>query len=145
MNWGNRLLLVFIVFGSGIGYMVYRCMKTPVDLVSAQYYKDELAYQRVIDGTRQANALSGSVKLVSEAGGVRVQLPAEMKNRHVQGTVQFYCPNDAGRDRLIALNTEAGEQEIAGSGLAPGRYTVKISWTASGTSYFTEQAFNFQP
>ena len=45
-----------------------RCMQTPVDLVSEHYYKDELAYQQVIDGTRKANALSGKVGLTLTRG-----------------------------------------------------------------------------
>lgn len=142
MNWGNKLLLVFVVFGSGISYMVYRCMQTPVDLVSEHYYKDELAYQRVIDGTRQANALSGKVNLSLTSGGFLVLLPAEMRERPVRGSVQFYCPADASRDRVFPLVIGmGGRAEIAAPGLLRGHYTVKVSWTADGVGYFSEQPF----
>lgn len=142
MNWGNKLLLVFVVFGGGISYMVYRCMQTPVDLVSEHYYKDELAYQRVIDGTRQANALSGKVALDLTAGGIRVQLPSEMRDRSVRGSVQLYCPADASRDRFFPLVIETGGRaEISAANLVSGRYTVKISWAANGVGYFSEQPF----
>lgn len=140
MNWGNKLLLVFVVFGGGISYMVYRCMQTPVDLVSEHYYKDELAYQKVIDGTREANALSGKVGLTLTAEGIRIQLPPEMHDRQVRGTVEFYCPADAGRDRTLPLSIErGGRQDIALANLRSGHYTVKITWTAGGVGYFTEQ------
>lgn len=142
MNWGNKLLLVFVVFGGGISYMVYRCMLTPVDLVSDHYYKDELAYQHVIDGTRQANALSTKVALNLTAGGVRIQLPPEMNNKPVRGSIQFYCPSDAGRDRNLPLSIESGGRaDIAVSSLLSGHYIVKISWTAGGVGYFAEQPF----
>lgn len=108
MNWGNKLLLVFVVFGGGISYMVFRCMQTPVDLVSEHYYKDELAYQRVIDGTRQANALSGKVALSLTSKGFLVLLPPEMRERAVRGSIQFYCPADASRDRNFPLVAETG-------------------------------------
>ena len=73
MNWGNKILVVFVAFGSMISYMVYRCVKTPVNLVSEQYYKDELAYQNVIDGTKRANALSGKLELAQEDNGISQQ------------------------------------------------------------------------
>lgn len=142
MNWGNKLLFVFVVFGSGISYMVYRCMQMPVDLVSEHYYKDELAYQQVIDGTRQANALSGRVGLGLTASGVHIQLPPEMHDKQVRGDIEFYCPSDAGRDRHLPLSIERGGQEnIATADLPSGHYTVKISWKAGGVGYFTEQPF----
>ncbi len=142
MNWGNRLLLVFVVFGGGIGYMVYRCTQMPEDLVSANYYKDELAYQHVIDGARRANALSGRVELSRTADGVRLQLPAEMRSRQVHGSVQFYCPYDAARDRDLPLSTDTGGiQDFSAGKILPGRYTVKVSWTAGGIGYFNEQPF----
>ncbi|HVS96890.1 MAG TPA: FixH family protein [Puia sp.] len=142
MNWGNRLIFVFLVFGGGISYMVYRCMQTPVDLVSARYYSDELAYQRVIDGTRRANLLSGKVQLTQTGAGVRVRLPVEMKDKPVKGTIQFYCPYDATRDRDVVLRPDAdGVQDIRGEVLAPGRYVVKVSWESGGADYFNEQPF----
>lgn len=142
MNWGNKLLLVFVVFGSGISYMVYRCMQTPVDLVSEHYYKDELAYQQVIDGTRKANALSGKVELTLTPGGIHIQLPLEMRDRPVRGNIEFYCPSDAARDRNLPLSIEhGGGADIAVADLRPGHYTVKIAWIAGGIGYFSEQPF----
>ena len=145
MNWGNKLLFVFILFGSGISYMVYRCMQTPVDLVSKDYYRDELAYQHVIDGTRQANTLSGKVQLNTTAESIRIQLPAEMKHRTVTGSIRFYCPSDAIRDRDIILHPDDdGRQDIARNQLTAGHYTVSISWEAGGVGYFSQQPFVIQ-
>ncbi|GGA94716.1 FixH family protein [Puia dinghuensis] len=142
MNWGNKLLLVFVVFGGGISYMVYRCMQTPVDLVSKDYYRDELAYQRVIDGTQRANDLSGSVKLETTAVGVRLALPREMRYRTITGTVRFYCAADAARDREIALEPDAeGVQDIGRKAVGPGQYTVSVSWQSGGVDYYSQQPF----
>lgn len=141
MNWGNRLLLVFAVFGGGMSYMVYRCMQTPVDLVSKDYYKEELAYQQVIDGTRRANGLSGPVRIDTAADGVRVVLPAEMRNRMVTGQVRFYCPADASRDRKMVLNMDVeGGQVIPREAILAGQYTVSVSWETGGVGYYSQQS-----
>jgi hypothetical protein len=146
MNWGNKLVLVFMVFGSMISFMVYRCMQTPVNLVSEQYYNEEVAYQKVIDGTKHANALSGKLVLAHQAGeGIRLILPAEMRGRLVKGTIFFYCPLDAGSDRRIPLNTDGmGEQEIGKDRVPGGHYTVKVNWEAGGVNYFMEKPFVIQ-
>ncbi len=145
MNWGNRLLLVFAVFGSMISYMVYRCMETPVDLVNKEYYKDELVYQQVIDGAHKANGLSGKVILQQEASTISLQFPAEMKNGAVSGTVLFYCPSNKEKDRQLPLKVDAGaRQEIETRYFSPGHYNVKISWENKGVNYFTEEPFTIQ-
>ncbi|MDR3716393.1 MAG: FixH family protein [Puia sp.] len=142
MNWGNRLLLVFVVFGSMISYMVWRCMETPVDLVTKDYYKDELVYQDVIDGARKAAALSGSVILRQETNTISVQLPPEMRNTQVSGHILFYCPSDVARDRNLPLTPDAGgRQEIDTHRFLPGHYRVKIGWESRGIRYFSEQPF----
>jgi DUF1365 family protein len=145
MNWGNKILVVFIAFGSMISYMVYRCMNTPVNLVSEQYYKDELAYQKVIDGSREANALSGKMSIAQAGGGIRLLLPAEMLGKAVSGTILFYCPSDVTRDRIVSLHIDGTRQQEIGHGAVPdGHYTVKVNWEAGGVHYFMEQPFIIQ-
>ncbi|HVU94148.1 MAG TPA: FixH family protein [Puia sp.] len=145
MNWGNKLLLVFVIFGSGISYMVYRCMQTPVDLVSKDYYKDELAYQQVIDGSRHANALSTMPRLAATEAGLRLQLPVEMKQKTLTGRIRFYCPANAARDREIPLSPDAEcRQDIPKDVLSPGQYTVSISWDAGGINYFSQQSLTIR-
>ena len=145
MNWGNKILVVFIAFGSMISFMVYRCMKTPVNLVSEQYYKDELAYQQVIDGTRQANALSGQLVLALAGSVIHVHLPVEMRGKTIKGKIFFYCPADITRDRSIPLQMDAaGQQEIRQGVVSNGHYTVKVSWESGGLNYYMQQPFTIQ-
>lgn len=123
-----------------ISYMVYRCMQTPVDLVAKEYYRDELVYQDVIDGTRKANALSGKVILQEGPETISLQLPAEMKNTGVEGSILFYCPSDMAKDRRLPLQVDAGaRQEISNRHVLPGHYLVKIRWESRGVRYYTEQ------
>jgi hypothetical protein len=87
-------------------------------------------------------ALSEKVFLNLMAGGIRIQLPSEMNNKSVRGSIQFYCPSDASRDRDLPLSIgSGGRADIAIANLLPGHYTVKISWTAGGVGYFVEQPF----
>ena len=141
MNWGNKLLVTFIVFGSGMFYLVYRSVTTNFELVDKEYYKNELRYQEVIDGVNRANGLTGVVKLTSTDKGVGLQLPADMNDQKIAGTVHFYCAYDATKDKKFALNTDAaGAQMFNSTSIASGNYTVKINWQAGGEDYYTERS-----
>ena len=139
-NWGHKLLLAFLAFGGLIIYLVYSCMQTNFDLVSKEYYKDELAYQQVIDGTANANALSSTVTVRANDEFVTIGFPGEMKSGEITGTAWFYCATDARRDKKIPLETGTGAvQQIPVKQLLPGVYTVKISWDHNNHHYYTEQ------
>ena len=136
MSWGNKILLVFIVFAGMISYMVFRCMQQPVDLVSDQYYKDELAYQQVIDGMTRANALSAPIVLIPGPSGLALTMPVEMRGRTTRGNIMFYCASDASRDRTMPLAVDpGGNQTIPPGTLLPGRYEVKVGWVTDGLNY----------
>lgn len=145
MHWGNKLLLVFAGFGCLMTYMVYKCMQSPVNLVAKEYYRDELAYQAVIDSKTQAAQLQTKVILQQENEQISIQLPREMKDQAVRGQVHFYCAADAGRDRRFDLQVNRdGWQQVSRAALLPGRYLVKLSWEAGNKHYYTEEPFTIQ-
>ncbi len=140
MNWGNKLLITFILFGTGMTFLVVRSLRTQYELVEKDYYKQELRYQDVIDGSRSANALLSPVKLEQTPEGIILEMPDEMKNKTVTGNIWFYCAYDADRDRKFSLQSAAGGmQVIPQQSVAPGDYTVKLGWSESGKKYYTEK------
>ncbi len=142
MSWGNRLLLVFIAFAALMTYMVYRCVQTPVELVSSEYYKDELAYQNVINDSKKANALSKNIHISRENNSVVLVFPPEMENLPMIGNIHFYCASDEKKDRKFALNVaNGGRWEIRDKSFVPGHYLVKIQWHTNDTNYYSEQPF----
>ena len=49
MNWGYKILFVYIAFIAGILLMVFKSSTQKRDLVTADYYAKELKYQERID------------------------------------------------------------------------------------------------
>lgn len=140
MNWGNKLLLTFIVFAGGMFFLVYRSLHTSYELVEKDYYKSELRYQQVIDGTNRANQLSTAVNIKQVENGIILEFPEEMKNKNITGDVLFYCAYDEKKDKKfsIELNTD-GTQLFQPSAIQPGNYIVKINWSDEGKTYFAEK------
>lgn len=144
MNWGNKLIIVFILFAGIIGTMVYKAINTRVELVSKDYYKDELRYQDRIDGRNNAEQI-GKVAVTQNAESVEIALPAEMKGLPVSGEVWFYCQTDDSKDHRIPLQVdESGRQLILKKELAKGSYELKLNWEASSKPYYTEQKLIIQ-
>ena len=140
MNWGNKLLFTFIVFAAGMFYLVYRSMHTNYELVEKDYYKNELRYQQVIDGTNRVNQLKSAVKLEQTANGITLELPQEMKHKIVSGDIWFYCAYDEKRDKRFSLQVNSeGIQVFLSPAVLPGNYIVKINWSNEGENYFSEK------
>lgn len=139
MNWGYKLILIFLCFGALIGYMVYRCTQVPVNLVSKDYYQDELEYQNVIDRKYRAGNLSSEVHILQDNQQLTIQLPAEMKHQNITGNVLFYCPSASAQDRKIPLQTDGNARQLIPPGLLqPGKYRAKINWESNNISYYAE-------
>jgi hypothetical protein len=143
MNWGNKLVVVFILFAILMATLVYKAVNTKFELVSKDYYKDELRYQDRIDGRNNA-ALIGKVAVTQDAEALTIDLPEEMKGVKVEGEAWFYCKTDAERDRKIALAVDtSGKQLILKKQLAKGTtYELKLNWQAGDQKYYTEQIVN---
>ncbi|MDB5211469.1 MAG: hypothetical protein JWQ30_2296, partial [Sediminibacterium sp.] len=111
MNWGNRLVLVFVGFALLIGTLVYKSMHTKFELVSKDYYNDELRYQDKIDGKANAAKIS-SVTVVENPEAIIINLPAEHQGRNITGEAWFYCGSNATYDRKISLSDATHNQLI---------------------------------
>lgn len=138
-NWGHKLTIGFTAFAGMIIYMVVQSMNTKYELVSTEYYKDELQYQQVIDGTNRANQLSSKATVTQQNEELLIQLPAEMQQKTVTGSLWFYNATDSKKDKKLALQVNNHAAQVLDSRLfIPGNYTAKLSWASNGQTYYTE-------
>ena len=144
MNWGNKIVVVFIGFAALIGTLVYSCMTQDFELVSADYYKDEIAYQKNIDGSSNANKISPLV--ISQINdNIEIKLPDEQANQPVTGKVWFYCATSSASDLRLPLSTDKnGTMQIRRSLISNAKYLVKTSWQVNGKEFYNEQNFQLQ-
>jgi len=138
-SWGNILLLSFIAFMVLMAVMVYSAINTRFDLVSKDYYKDELRYQDKIDGVTNASTLS-SIEVSQNTDALLIQLPKEMKGLSVQGSLWLYCKTDARNDKKLSLNVnENASQSILKAKIQKGIYQLKINWNVGAKPYYIEK------
>jgi hypothetical protein len=135
-NWGTGIIFVytgFVVFMLG---MVYLCTRQHFDLVTPDYYEEELKYQQVIDGINNEKVLGKSTTIAVGTNEVTVTLP--MTSINGSGTVVFYKPDNAKFDKKYPLDGKT-EVTVPLKDLAKGVYKVKASWQHMGKPYYNEQ------
>ena len=139
MNWGNKLMVVFIIFAALIITLVYKAANTRFDLVSKDYYKDELRFQDKIDGIHKANSVS-RVTLIQDAHTLTISMPKEMQGEKISGEAWFYCRSDAAKDKKFLLNLDDSNRLlIRKQALVKGPYQLKLNWKSISGNYYTEQ------
>lgn len=142
MNWGKGITITIILFVSFIVYLVFTCMKqTDINLVSADYYEQEIAYQQVIDKKNNLKKLGGK-PFVSVISSNQLLLDMSQLSNWDQasGSILMFRPSNSSLDKKfdLSLNNE-GKQYILMDNLQSGKWICKISWNRAGTEYYFEQ------
>ncbi len=139
MNWGYRIIVVYVMFISGIVYMVVRASAQKTDLVRTDYYEEELKYQQTIDATENANALTAKLKCEVQRDTMFIYFPAEMKKANITSTLWLYCIADKNNDIKKTAGTSNGEIALPLTATNKGMHDVKVNWTVEGKQYYFEE------
>jgi hypothetical protein len=138
MNWGYKILIVYLIFVTGILYMVYRSSAQNQDLVTPDYYEQELAFQDRIDQTVRANALSAPVRYELQPGGISVLFPPELIHKKITAQAWLYCITDKSKDIKKEITTEDGKVFLPIPSGSKGSYELKTTWKVDGKGYYFE-------
>lgn len=144
MNWGYKILTVYIIFVAGILFLVFKSSFQNQDLVVPDYYEQELKFQQRIDETERANALSTDVKYVIRGKEIIIIFPPEMKGITVSAHVLLYCTADKSKDLEQDQTTKDGEIKLALPPANKGLYELKINWAANAKTYYYGQKIFIQ-
>jgi nitrogen fixation protein FixH len=138
--WPLGIILTFVVFISGtVGLVVMACTHG-TDLVSANYYDQEIKYQSRIDSETRAQELGARAAYDAAARHIVVSLPSLSAAKNVTGQIQLYRPSAAGLDKQFKLEPGAnGTQTLDATGLQPGLWKIRVSWNIEGRDYFIDQ------
>ena len=144
MSWGNKLIIVFIVFAALMATLVYKATQAKFELVSKDYYQDELRYQDKIDGAANA-ALEAPISIQVNDEIISFEFPDAQKNANITGEAWFYCSVDATKDKRFVLSVDStGIQRIERKRLQKGDYQVKISYEINQKKYYVAQQLHLQ-
>jgi hypothetical protein len=139
--WPVGLVLFFIVFAAYIvGFVIFAC-RQKMDLVRADYYDQEIRFQKQIDRVQRSAPILADADINYNRAGdvVTVRLPS-VKAERIGGTVSFYRPSDAALDNSVELSLDAdGQQSMSVRSLCAGLWKVRVQWKMSGQEYYFEK------
>lgn len=139
MNWGYKILVVYIVFISGIVFMVIKSSSQKADLVTTDYYEKELKYQDKIDDMNRVQALSDSVQFSVKDNELIIAFPKDFAGKLVTGEAFLYCPSDEDKDFKKNFSVQDEVLKIALPAATKGLHELHLSWKQGNLSYYFEK------
>ena len=140
--WPLGVITAIALFIAGtVGLIVMACSQR-VELVSPDYYEQELKFQGQIDRVARTLGAASQASVTYDAARhcITVSLPVQQARREVSGRIELYRPSAAGMDRAFKLAPDTnGVQRLDAAGLAPGPWKVRVSWTVEQQDYFLDQ------
>ena len=141
MNYGTRIIVIYVFFISFILYLVYQTMQENTDLVSENYYQQEVAYQEVINQSANYNQLKEAIKMEENKGDLSFVFPFDSSDS-VSGQIQFFRPSEAKKDFIVPITGK--EIKVDKSKLLKGIYKLKFTWEIEGEVFYHEQSYYVQ-
>ena len=146
INWGTGIVLAFIGFISFIMYFIITMNvndKYEHDLVSEDYYGDELKYQKDIDKLNNAQTLSKNLTYKRVTEGLVIYFPSDVDFNDITGKVFLYRPSNKQLDFDTAISLSNSNLLIPDKRLVDGRWNIKVDWQYNGNSYLYKESINY--
>ena len=146
INWGTGIVLAFIGFISFILYFVIAMNindKYDHDLVTEDYYKEELEYQNSINSLENARELKENIDYERTAEGLLIKFPKNLVIGKITGKVFLYRPSNKQLDFETDISLSDPNLLIPDKRLVDGRWNIKVDWQYNGKSYLFKQAIRY--
>ncbi|NVK52175.1 MAG: FixH family protein [Flavobacteriaceae bacterium] len=142
LNWGVGIVLAFVGF---IGFIMYFVItmssdkKYSHDLVSSDYYKKELNYQKAIEATKNAKKLKENIKIERVKEGLKIIFPKDFDAKLIKGKVFLYRPSNKQLDyETPIVVSDSSYLLMPDKRLLDGRWNIIVDWS------YKEQGFLFK-
>lgn len=140
MNWGKGIVFTFLGFIAIMITMVVISVRMEgIELVTENYYEEEIKYQQQIDKELSTLALNREVlRFDGPSKALILDLPVGAK-----GTLNLFRPSDFKLDRELPVDIqEVGEKTVYLGDLKAGYWKIQLSWEEDGRAYYQEKKIN---
>lgn len=146
INWGTGIIIAFIGFISFIMYFIITMNVDDTydhDLVTEDYYAEELEYQKDIDKLKNAKNLNENITYKKTAEGLIILFPKAIDFKKITGKVFLYRPSNKHLDFDTVISLSKPNLLIPDNRLVDGRWNIKIDWQYNGISYLFKESINY--
>ncbi|MDV7188412.1 FixH family protein [Lutibacter sp. TH_r2] len=136
-------LVAFVIFILSFVFKVTFLDEYNHQLVSEDYYKDELNYQQEIDKLNNAVELKQNVLIEKTVEGLSIIFPSEFNPKEITGKIYFQRLSNSKIDFELPIKLETNTVLIKNQDLVEGKWNVKIEWKAKEKEYLLKQKINY--
>ncbi len=137
-SWGHGIALALASFIIFILYMVIyfgNGMKN-AEMVSDNYYDDELNYQQVIDAKSNAEKLAVKPIYLQNQSGITITFPKEITPDNKKASFVLYRTDDANLDIKKEMQLDVNNSfNIPSKIISKGSYTLMLKWQIEKKKY----------
>ncbi|MCH4552413.1 FixH family protein [Aestuariibaculum lutulentum] len=137
-NWGTGIALAFVAFISFIMYFIITMSvdkKYNHDLVTEDYYGQELEFQNDLNKENNAKNLAQNITYNISAEGLIINFPSDLDYTKVTGKVFLYRPSNKQFDFETPISLSNHNLLIPDKRLLDGRWNIKVDWKYNENSY----------
>ena len=146
INWGTGIVIAFIGFISFIMYFIITMNvddKYHHDLVTEDYYAEELDYQNDINKLNNAKNLNGKITYKKTTEGLIIEFPETIDVKKITGKVFLYRPSNKQLDFETKISLSKSYLLIPDKRLVDGRWNITVDWQYNGNSYLFKESINY--
>jgi len=146
INWGTSIVLAFIAFISFILFFVIRMNlddKSNHDLVTEEYYKAELTYQKDLDAQNNSKNTNNNLIVEKTPEGLLVKFPENLEFEKVKGKVSLYRPSNKHLDFDFPISLSNSNLLVPDKRLLDGRWDIKVSWSYKGEDFLLKKSITY--
>lgn len=138
ITWAHGIIaamLSFMLFILGMIFFFTQNWQN-AEMVSDNYYEEELNYQKIIDAKNRANTLSEKPKYEQMENGIKITFPETITNANSSFHFDLYRTDDKQLDVKKDFTLEKNNTFIIPSEvLVKGHYTLKLHWIQNQQDY----------
>jgi len=135
-NWGTKIAIFYCSFVAFIIFLVYLSFGQQYDLVTEDYYAEEINYQHTIDSKLRAKALNNELQASIKHKQLIIHFP--QKNELISGELECFRPSDQNLDFTTSIETKTGSFLIPIEKFKKGKYRLKVKWIVNEVNYYQE-------
>jgi len=117
--------------------------KYDFDLVTEDYYGEELKFQSDIDKETHSKTLKTNLAWTKTTEGVVISFPNDLDIEHIKGNVFLYRPSNKQFDFEIPISLSNHTLLIPDKRLLGGRWNIKVDWEYNKNEYLYKTEINY--
>ena len=139
LHWGHKIGIVYTLFAAFMIFMVLKSRTEKHELVTENYYANELIIQDRLNANDNLNAAAFNVEITRIDHEILVSFDNLPSGDVPAGTVSLYKPNDSSLDQTMDMLLDGDNKMLIKPLGDHGKYKVSLMFKISGKEYYKEK------